>query len=1054
MLKKKNLIKTFLVMLFSFVIFGVNMFFTNNSASAVSTPTLGEEVSGSTEGNMWELEDNVLSLSGVDWEGSLFITSEIDTINISGENTIVADGESIIDLSSSSCETLNIVCNGTLVLGDIEGSTDSSIINFKGSPTEKITFNGKCWINKVGGEEVEELEGDITPDNLTKVNYIRFESSEPATPPVRNASVTAKTESTSKKLNELAEGRIDIDSLFDYSNCDGLNRTYYLVTALGDQELSNHLYNVTVGEYKFKVVVSDDEEIINLQAEATLIVEKAEVTISVVPFSWLYGNKPVPSPSGNASPSAITYEYYYDASFNNRVNTDDGIPTEVGNYYVKVLVAETDTSLQANTTTTCSINPRPVSITWSYNSFVYTGEVQTIVAYYTDIKQQVVELNVEIDKEFKNAQSYTATASFKNGETSYELLLEEITREFTIRKVEISVRILNVNIAYGEELQGLSANVISGSVLGKEKPYELVCNIPDGNPIGEYAITGEVINPNYDITFFNGKYLITNKITSLSLENWVYGQEAKTPEITAYYGADKVVYRYLTESGEFLDEVPTEPGMYQLFAVINDDLEYNRANRGGVIFYITKIVVSEPVEDNTFFVYDGQNKTYSIVGENSLFSVSGAKQRNAGTHKVLVELNDPDHYQWANSRYETLEYAFVIHKKAISMPSADARIFKYNGNELEYFIQNSNYYTVSGNVQSDEGHHTVRVSLLDPLNIEWDNGSSEALEFDFIIRKADILNPITVNSKREELNKKVATIIATDENGVEPNAKLEVVVLSDKDTADINSLREVLKAELKKYDAIFKAYDISLKINDVEVQPDGTLTLKLIVPEELLNTEFKLYHIHTGADGQKQISEVEFSGANELGYIIVQTDKLSEFVFVYEKQSLTALIVTFACLTFVLLIALAVQLYFYFKIGKKSVKKNMKKALSVAPAMFIGGEVAWSIILGILSALLLAGNIVVLVLLLKKLPKKEKKEKSEPDSPDKAVDMSKTKVEQNANKSKSTTKKTTDKTSQKATKTANKPVQKKPSQKKKTETKTAPVRKRGEVLEMNIDNKK
>ena len=115
-------------------------------------------------------------------------------------------------------------------------------------------------------------------------------------------------------------------------------------------------------------------------------------------YTWLYGNNPVPVPSGNAYPSAITYEYYYDASFNNRVNTDDGIPTEVGNYYVKVLVAETDTSLQANTTTTCSIKPRPVSITWSYNSFVYTGEVQTIVAYYTDIKQQVVELNVEIDK--------------------------------------------------------------------------------------------------------------------------------------------------------------------------------------------------------------------------------------------------------------------------------------------------------------------------------------------------------------------------------------------------------------------------------------------------------------------------------------------------------------------------------------------------------------------------------------------------------------------------------------------------------------------------------
>ena len=1051
MLKKKNLIKTLLVIAFSFVLFGVNLFMPHNSASAVSTPTLGDEMSGSTEGNIWELEDNELSLSGVEWDGTLAIIAGIDTINVSGTNKVVAEGAAVIDLSSSSCQNLTIVCGGTLELGSVQSS--ASIFNFEESSTEKITFDGKCWINYIGEQTPVEFEGDLTPDNTENVNYIRFESSEPTAPPARNASVTAKTPTTTKKLNELTESRIDIDSLFDYSNCEGLDKAYYLVNGSSDQLLSSNLYNVTVGEYKFKVVVSGEGVAESIQAEATLIIEKAEITISVPHFDWLYGNKPVPSPIGNAYPNTITYEYYYDVNFENRVTTNDGVPTEIGDYYVKVLVAGTDISLQATTTTTCSIKPRPVSITWSNNTFVYNGEVQTIIASYKDINQQVVELNVVVDKEFKDAQTYTATASFKNGETSYELIETDITREFTIRKVEISVRINSVSVTYGSELQTPSANVISGEVLG-ERPYKIVCNIPEGNPIGEYAITGEVLNPNYDITFFNGKYLITNKITSLSLENWVYGQEAKTPSITAYYGMDKVVYSYQTESGEFLSEVPTEPGMYQLFASINDDAEYNRANRGGVIFYITKIVVAEPAKDNTYFVYDGQNKTYSVVGENTVFTITGAKQRNAGTHKVIVTLNDPDHYQWANSRYDILEYTFVIHKKVITRPSADARIFKYNGKQLEYFIQNSNNYTVTGNTQSAEGYHTVRVSLTDALNTEWDNGSSEALEFDFIIRKASILNPHTVDANGEALDDIVATVIATDENGVEPNAKLEVVVLSNKDSSQVNTLRDVLNAELKKYDTIFKVYDISLKMGDVEVQPDGTLTLKLIVPEELLNTEFKLYHIHTGATGQKEISEVEFNGANELGYIIVQTDKLSEFVFVYEKNSLTPLIITFACLTFVLMAVLAVQLYFYLKLCKKSGKKSVKKALSLAPAMFVGGELAWSIILGILSALLLAGNIVVLVLLLKKLPKKEKKEKSEPDSPDKAVDMSKAKAEQKVSKSQSATKKSTTKTTQKTAKNGTKPVQKKPAQKKKTETKASPVRKRGEVLEMNTDNKK
>ena len=37
---------------------------------------------------------------------------------------------------------------------------------------------------------------------------------------------------------------------------------------------------------------------------------------------------------------------------------------------------------------------------------------------------------------------------------------------------------------------------------------------------------------------------------------------------------------------------------------------------------------------------------------------------------------------------------------------------------------------------------------------------------------------------------------------------------------------KVLASEFKKYETIFKVYDISLDLDGVEVQPDGTVTLK------------------------------------------------------------------------------------------------------------------------------------------------------------------------------------------------------------------------------------
>ena len=154
------------------------------------------------------------------------------------------------------------------------------------------------------------------------------------------------------------------------------------------------------------------------------------------------------------------------------------------------------------------------------------------------------------------------------------------------------------------------------------------------------------------------------------------------------------------------------------------------------------------------------------------------------------------------------------------------------------------------------------------------------------------------------------------ETGVDPDANLIVEMIETKTST------EDLEQFLEKNQRIGVAYDVKLLKDGATVQPDGTLQFKVLIPADLRGKDFEIMHIHAGSE--KNILSYTIDG----DYVIFETDKLSEFVFVYETGSLVWLVIVLACL------ALAEAGALVFLMNKNDKVKRVKLGAAYPPFLF------------------------------------------------------------------------------------------------------------------------
>ena len=112
----------------------------------------------------------------------------------------------------------------------------------------------------------------------------------------------------------------------------------------------------------------------------------------------------------------------------------------------------------------------------------------------------------------------------------------------------------------------------------------------------------------------------------------------------------------------------------------------------------------------------------------------------AGTAPITAKASATEDYDEA-----AVTCTLTVEKKPITIPTADATVFTYNGTEQTYALAEDGAYTITGNKQTNanETGYSVTAALKDTANTQWADGTTANKTYTFVIGKA----VITVKAK-------------------------------------------------------------------------------------------------------------------------------------------------------------------------------------------------------------------------------------------------------------------------------------------------------------------
>lgn len=192
---------------------------------------------------------------------------------------------------------------------------------------------------------------------------------------------------------------------------------------------------------------------------------------------------------------------------------------------------------------------------------------------------------------------------------------------------------------------------------------------------------------------------------------------------------------------------------------------------------------------------------------------------------------------------------------------------------------------------------------------------------------------VTVPALKEELVKPDENggenqVVVTTPNGFTPDMQLVVTEIEKENYDAYQTIAETVNGEINLI------YDVTLKSDGVTIQPDGMLTIKLLMPTDLRGKNFKLFHLH-GEEATE--TEYEVDG----NYAVVTSDKLSEFIFVGEKTAVTSApnggnglsagAIAGITIAAIIAVLLAVYIALYFTLYRKGVLKGKACDIIYAP---------------------------------------------------------------------------------------------------------------------------
>ncbi len=344
------------------------------------------------------------------------------------------------------------------------------------------------------------------------------------------------------------------------------------------------------------------------------------------------------------------------------------------------------------------------------------------------------------------------------------------------------------------------------------------------------------------------------------------------------------VLKYKLESGEYSTNIPTatNAGEYKVYYKFFGDANHADSAEEFITVTIAPKTIEIIWQENEF-VYNGNVQTITakykdVANTDVTLSVSVNQVfKNAGSYIATASFAEADNNYKLPA--ETTK-SYTIAKAKVQKPVADTTKYIYNGEEQTYQIANSDYYQVAGNNRTDAGVYDVKVSLIDKTNYEWTDSTIGDLSFEFVINRA------TMIGAKDKLGNGVSEVeIKSAAGGIHPNAVFEVELIKSNDISSLNVLENVLKnnGKLSATQKVYYGVNLTLKIEGIATQPNGKVVLNVKIPEVLKAKTYDIFHIHTNADGSKEIVKIAYTQSETAGYISIELDKFSEIAFVVDE---------------------------------------------------------------------------------------------------------------------------------------------------------------------------
>ena len=658
-----------------------------------------------------------------------------------------------------------VVTRPTLAHDVYTGGTLSATV--PASTLYKVSENGNPARMNAGTYEVtlELLDSDNyiwnNGDKLTtKVSYVIDKAT---------INLSAITGSNSFKYDDAFD--FLSEKTYTTEHVTNFGEVVYLYATINNPTVFTEVVPENIGTYLVKAVVYADEA-------------NNWKTVETAPFRFEITKRPIPVPELSETTSVFNgYVFKPTAPENEKIYTieyENENSINKGEYKVTFTIIDqnykwADGANGERTYTITAATPKiydVVSGGWTFGTPITHSASAKVTAdghedYLINVENAVRVVyynisnkNVPINKP-SNAGTYyvrfVVSADNKNGNwvsTSSDYI------EFVIEQFALDI----------PELDGTGVYTFTGSDIpltvkenNAHKAHYTVSGNVERN-VGSYTAVYSLENSNYkwndettaDKTIDYKIQQAGSSVTDLAITSWTFNDAANIPVYTAktstgytipagqisisFRKADSDSWTTISPS-EWATKGPHYAGDYYVKVSVASDENNNWATSESTEF---KLNIAKDDYDmsgvswnyTSPFTFNDADHTVSVTGTLpsgvSVKEYTGNVEENAGTYTANVKFSyDSDNYN--EPTLASLEW--TINPQIVNKPEADTTEFVYNTTEQKYVLATHSGYTISGNLQTNAGTHTVTVTLNNEeiVNYKWNDGTYTAKTYDFVI---------------------------------------------------------------------------------------------------------------------------------------------------------------------------------------------------------------------------------------------------------------------------------------------------------------------------------